>query len=476
MNWMQKIRASFDERALPLWIIGLGILLRIYAAVSHLDISHPDEHFQTLEPASHVVYGFGWMSWEWSTGTRSWFIPGLYVPVLWVFKLFGVQGGPSPIIACRLLMVALSGVLLWRYWVLLKESGFKTGARLLSLALIALTPACVAWGAMTLSDVWAMVFLWTAMPFLLRSVEEGKHCVLAGAWLGLSFLARIQMAIWPVGIAIVLIFRGKSAIKTIWQLALGYSAAVFFQGILDWTTWGSPFHSVIANIEKNLLENVASFYGTAPWYEYLISLPRQIGVSVVVLGLAGVAVALITRKGKFRERDVLIAVPALLFLLIHSKIAHKELRFIFPIVPAFYYFAAWSVSAFEPARWLLRKDLAAAVVLLVAIVGMGSVYSDDHTYPFDLSELTRKIREDGGLRNGGCLLLVDHYWIWTRGELMIGAPVQFMEISSNKTKPTELLSCPYAISLPGREGYFGPNWVVLEKDNHGQTLLKRITN
>jgi hypothetical protein len=45
---------EFIRDTLPLWIVFLGLALRLYAAVSHLDISHPDEHFQTLEPASHV--------------------------------------------------------------------------------------------------------------------------------------------------------------------------------------------------------------------------------------------------------------------------------------------------------------------------------------------------------------------------------------------------------------------------------------
>ena len=69
--------------------------------------------------------------------------------------------------------------------------------------------------------------------------------------------------------------------------------------------------------------------------------------------------------------------------------------------------------------------------MVAAIASSGFVYSNDHTYMFDLSELTRKIREDGGLKNGGCLILLDHYWIWTRGEMMIGAPIQYIELQSS---------------------------------------------
>ena len=149
-------------------------MLRIYAAVSHLDISHPDEHFQTLEPASHVIYGFGWLSWEWTTGTRSWLVPALYMPLIWVFKILGFNGGVAPITACRVLMAVLSTFTLYEFWILLVESGMKRWASLVAISFFALSPACVAWGAMTLSDLWAMIFLWCALPYVLRSIRNGK--------------------------------------------------------------------------------------------------------------------------------------------------------------------------------------------------------------------------------------------------------------------------------------------------------------
>src|SRR6185437_13822333 len=125
---------------------------------------------------------------------------------------------------------------------------------------------------------------------------------------------------------------------------------------------------------------------------------------------------------------------------------------------------AWGISAFEK-DWKIRKDLVGGILLLLAIVSCGQVYSDEHTYQFDLSALTQKIREDGALQNGGCLLLLDHYWIWTRGEMMIGSKIHFIEVNSrqpfNSLNP-EAKSCVYAITLPGRDLWFHqpgePEW------------------
>lgn len=482
---MAKKERALKEQGVPpspgilIWILALGLVLRVYAAVSHLDISHPDEHFQTLEPASHVVFGFGWLSWEWSEGTRSWLVPALYMPLLAIFKGLGFQGGVVPIAACRVLMALLSTCTLYQFWVLLKESAFKRGASLIALSVFALSPACVAWGAMTLSDLWAMIFLWCSLPAVLRAIHSNRSLIAAGALLGLSFLMRIQMVLWPIGMVLVLMFRRPFPWKIVVRLAAGYTIVILFQGVLDWTTWGAPFHSVIANIQKNLFEHVASFYGTSPYYEYFESVPRQLGwiLTAAVLGVAAIAVS--ARRARFRERDALVLVPAILYILVHSAIAHKEIRFMFPLVPAVFYLLAWALSAFE-FRWKLNERMFAAGLLLAAIGSSEFVYSNDHTYMFDLSELTRRIREDGGLKNGGCLILLDHYWIWTRGEMMIGAKIHYVELSSSRPLPSEARSCVYAISLPGREAWFkqpgGPEWTELERDEHGQTLMKRISD
>ena len=102
---------------------------------------------------------------------------------------------------------------------------------------------------------------------------------------------------------------------------------------------------MISNIEKNLFEHVASFYGTSPYYDYFLSLPRQLGwlLLALIFGVAGGALGF--RQARFRERDALILVPAILYVLVHSAIAHKEIRFMFPIVPVFFYLLAWALSS-----------------------------------------------------------------------------------------------------------------------------------
>ena len=51
-------------------------------AVAQLGRLHPDEVFQTLEPANYRAFGYGILAWEWQAGLRNWAVPGLFAWLL----------------------------------------------------------------------------------------------------------------------------------------------------------------------------------------------------------------------------------------------------------------------------------------------------------------------------------------------------------------------------------------------------------
>ena len=54
------------------------------------------EFYQSLEVAHHAVFGYGHLTWEWSTSPpiRSAFFPSIYMPVYWLLKVTGLDSGP----------------------------------------------------------------------------------------------------------------------------------------------------------------------------------------------------------------------------------------------------------------------------------------------------------------------------------------------------------------------------------------------
>src|SRR5262245_7624631 len=89
-------------------ILVLAALPRVWAAVYDQGIFWPDEIFQTLEPAHRFAFGYGFASWEFQDGARSWLFPGC-IGIIWKLAVWlGVTSGPALVILAKVVMVALS--------------------------------------------------------------------------------------------------------------------------------------------------------------------------------------------------------------------------------------------------------------------------------------------------------------------------------------------------------------------------------
>jgi GPI mannosyltransferase 3 len=71
----------------------LPFIVRPLIALLTQTFFQPDEYFQALEPAHHVVFGYGHLTWEWITSPpiRSIAYPSLFVPVYWLLKVTGLD-------------------------------------------------------------------------------------------------------------------------------------------------------------------------------------------------------------------------------------------------------------------------------------------------------------------------------------------------------------------------------------------------
>ena len=49
------------------------------------------------------------------------------------------------------------------------------------------------------------------------------------------------------------------------------------------------------------------------------------------------------------------------------------------------------------------------------------------------------------LSSKSCMLLVNHHWTWTRGHLILGAPVNIVNKDVEQVEPKELAECRYAM-------------------------------
>lgn len=335
-----------------------------------------DEIFQTIEPAHRLVYGYGLVPWEFQLGMRSWLLPGLVTGLMQAARLFG--DGPDyylPVVATSFALLASTSVICCFLWA---RRWFGVAGALAAAAVVAMAPELVYFGARALSEVVAAHLLLIGV-YLMEPViptDSRRRLLGAGILLGLACLLRIQLAPAVALVALWSVWNGwRARLPT---LAVGGVVALAFGAALDWVTLGYPLASVWRNFLYNIVEAVSAGFGTEPWSYYLLG---EIGL------WNGGTVFLLIAAALGARRLPVLAAAAVAILAVHSGIAHKEYRFIYPAVLMLTVLAGLGVGQLTEwgAEWLRRqgisKYLAGAVcaALLLGYFGflMFRVWSSD---------------------------------------------------------------------------------------------------
>jgi hypothetical protein len=292
---------------------------RAWLAVADQGIFWPDEIFQSLEQAHRFAFGYGYVPWEYQEGARSWVFAGFLGLWLKLLSLLGASSAPTLVVATKLLMVAL-GLAAILGAMRLAERLAGLPAALLAGALLAAFPPALVFGGRCLSEsASAPLVVFAALVAL----SPGRRAALfAGGLIGLAVLVRYQNGLLAAGLLLLLLARRRWR-DALWCAVAGMGVGLA-GGLLDWATWGAPFHSLRVYVRFNLIEGKSAEYGVDPFGYYGRVAWTATGpvLVVILIGLAASA---------RRELGLLLLVAG--FVLAHSLIAHKELRFLMPVAP-----------------------------------------------------------------------------------------------------------------------------------------------
>jgi phosphatidylinositol glycan class B len=374
----RRLTKSPDGRFLPRdWLALLAICLlavAIRALVMALlpSILHPDERMW-LEAANRLVNRQGLVTWDFQVGERSWLWPGLIAGFMAVGQLFGSPpdaglGGVAALI-CILSLAPVACGFLWGRNIAGLPGAVTTGL------LNAIWFELVYFYAHPLSESFAgsalITGLYLAYPG--RGAPSERNIFLGAAMLGLAAVLRPQL-IPAIGVAVIAVggIRERAHYRALlWGLAL----PIVLSGLLDWITWGWPFHSTIMYIYYQ--SKVSSVAGLNPIYSY-------IGWEAVAWGLFGVVIVLSALYGALRL-PLLFWVAATIFV-IHSLVSHKEYRYISPALPLLMTLAG--VGSTMAADWLadrlgrpqVRLALMVAVPLIWTVASLGLAASPNRIW------------------------------------------------------------------------------------------------
>ena len=360
----------------PVWLwLGLCVAIfvpRAYLAVHDQGVIWADEIFQTLEQGHRLAFGYGLVPWEFQSGARSWFLPGVIGGFMKLLAKLGLDHGLGLVVGIKLLFAVGAAVTFYPMLRLAHAMAGAAASLLLGIVAIAF-PASLIYSSRALAEVacaplitWSLWILW---PCGLASGARGLD-VKASAWrllgagvlFGLATVLRCQNGALLAALVIVVLARCR--LRAAIALAAGGFAALILGGLLDWVTWGKPFQSTIEYLRFNVIEKGSELWGVSSRGFYLQTMLATNGLALLalVLGfLAGLA------------RTWPMALLTLLFLAIHSVFPHKEFRFLYPALPLFLTCAAVGLAILiERLPGLrVRPATSAAVVGLVLFAAFG---------------------------------------------------------------------------------------------------------
>jgi hypothetical protein len=311
---------------------------------------HADEIFQTQEPAHRLAYGYGVVTWEWRRGVRSGVFPAFLAGVMRTTDWMG-PGSEGYLWGIAIVLSLMSLTTVW--------FGFAWARRASGMeAAIVAAGACATWYELVYFAPKALtevVATYALLPGLYlgmygERLGEKKRMFLAGIFCGLAMSLRIHLTP-AVGFA-ALYFCYPNWRKRILPLAAGLLLPVIGFGLADAITWSYPFHSYINYFRADLMER-GHHYGVLPWYWYLEMLCAHLG-PIAFLVLMGI------------RRSPFLGWVALIILLSHNYFAHKEIRFLYPLVPIEITLAALGVAEVAPAFNTRRKSPLSSRTIVVS--------------------------------------------------------------------------------------------------------------
>ncbi|SFL22400.1 MULTISPECIES: hypothetical protein [Proteiniphilum] len=288
---------------------------------------HPDEHFQLIEFAGLKA---GWntgydLAWEYDSQIRSSLQPYIALCIFYFFSLFNLN---NPYVLAMILrgITAILSVFSISFFIRCFrptiERRFYTVFSFLSFVLWFLPSINVRFS----SEVWAGLCLLVSVGLIQLNRHTNIYFFLIGVLFGLSFEFRFQMGLCVTGLLLWLLLIKKIRFRDLFFVLGGLFTIVFLCTLLDTIYYGEFVFAPYNYFKVDLIDNVVNFYGLEPWYYYI---QKIVTAPTLIIGIS-ILFSLIYLL--FYDYKNIILWCILPYLVIHSFIGHKEIRYFFPII------------------------------------------------------------------------------------------------------------------------------------------------
>ena len=302
-------------------LIIVGLILRVWFALLTQNIDHPDEVFQYLEPAHRLVFGYGFTTWEFRFGARSWLVP-LFVSVpLYLCKLLHLSDPAFYIPVVKIILCTLSLSVIFSSYIIARNI-FSERAGMIAAVASTFWYELIYYSFRPLTDVQSTYCLLLSMAFLVDKGKSGRPYLFA-IFSGLATILRIQYA------PLTVLLLGRATVRWTRLRSLSclgiFSAIIFLAGLLDYITWGAFFASYVNTFLFMGVRNIGSlFQPSQPIFWYLERLMSTSG---------GILLVAFGASFFYFKRFWLPTTAVAIILGLHSFSPAKEYRYIFVCIP-----------------------------------------------------------------------------------------------------------------------------------------------
>ncbi|KAE8351147.1 putative mannosyltransferase [Aspergillus coremiiformis] len=363
------------------------IAFRLLNALALRTFFQPDEFFQSLEPAWQTVFGEdhgAWITWEWRHHLRSSIHPLLFATAYSVADLFARTLRLSPatrgdllIAAPKLTQAVISAIGDLYTWKLARSIyGRRSHKAWATLALTVLSPWQWFCSTRSLSNclettitiVALNLWPWEGSSGVTPTVQprrstrsadrntEGKDNRNGALLVRLrkcQTLAALACILRPTNILIWMTLAGFAWLRSPWRERTVLCREVLLCGVsvltlsamLDRLFYGTWTFPPLRFLYFNIAQSLAAFYGKNDWHYYATQgypLLLTTALPFTIVGLYRTLNASRSTTANTLQTSVLtqLAAICLVMPLVLSFISHKEVRFIYPLLPSLHVLAA----------------------------------------------------------------------------------------------------------------------------------------
>ncbi|XP_022184828.2 GPI mannosyltransferase 3 [Nilaparvata lugens] len=361
----RKVNSDFDFEKVLL-VLSLVRILSIYMIQTSFV---PDEYWQSLEIAHKMVFGYGYTTWEWVHGIRSFFYPLWFAGAYKFIEIFGLDSRKTVIYLPRYMQAIFSAyadtcVASWfRFMLGPTYKSLSSWVSLLWMMCLFVSYCSTRTLSNTIELNFTIIALYLYPWSLLEKKEKTKSLLVESKmksrtylwFVGLACLSRPTSAIIWLPLCFYDIAVNSKPFLLLTKVYLIIFLKVFVSTILIDTFFYKKIVITPLNFFLyNFSYNIGIHYGAHSFFWYVtVGIPVVLGPLVLpfyqeIYSITFSILSYLFSKYwnhqktlmKLSNIDLILYFTVMWTLFCYSLVPHKEFRFILPLAPIMFYISA----------------------------------------------------------------------------------------------------------------------------------------